>query len=52
MEHPEKLINACHDMFDESFGVLDYKIYFYDDERKMLVHFWQLINKLKLDMMG
>ena len=52
MEHPEKLINACPDMFDESFGVLDYKIYFYDDERKMLVHFWQLINKLKLDMIG
>lgn len=52
MNFQNDFINKCHEMFDESFGVLDYNLYFYSDERKMLVHFWQLINKLKLDMIG
>lgn len=51
-EHPDELINKLHDMFDESYGELEYKLYFYSDERKMLVHFFQLINKLKLDFIG
>lgn len=52
MEHPEELVDELHNMFDESYGVLDYKLYFYSDERKMLVHFFQLINTLKLDIIG
>ena len=31
---------------------MDYRFYFYKDERKMLVHLFQLINKLKLDFVG
>lgn len=51
-DNPDKLINKLHSMFDESYGVLDYNLYFYTDERKMLVHIFQLINKLKPDFMG
>lgn len=52
MEHPEELIDKLHENFDESYGDLNYNLYFYSDERKMLIHFWQLINSLKLDMIG
>ena len=37
-------------MFHEKYGDLKFNFYFHDDERKMLVHLFQLINKLKLDM--
>lgn len=47
-----EFISELHDMFDESYGNLNYKLYFYSDEKKMLVHFFQLINKLKLDIIG
>lgn len=52
MEHPEELIDELHQLFDDSYGVLDYKLYFYSDEKKMLVHLFQLINILKLDIIG
>lgn len=52
MEHPDELISQLHKMFDESYGELDYKLYFYSDERKMLVHLFQLINMIKLDIIG
>lgn len=38
-----------HDLFDDKYGELDYKFYFYEDERKMLIYLFQLINTLKLD---
>lgn len=41
-----------HDMFDENYPNLKYELYFYSDERKMLVHLFQLINILKLDIIG
>ena len=51
-DHPDELINEIHNMFDESYPGMDYKVYFYKDERKMLVHLFQLINTLKLDFIG
>lgn len=52
MEHTNEFISKLHDMFDESYGDLEYNIYFYTDEKKMLIHLFQLINKLKLDFIG
>lgn len=52
MEHQEEFISKLHEMFDESYGELNYKLYFYSDERKMLVHLFQLINMLKMDFIG
>lgn len=43
------LKKELHNMFDEHYGSLDYNFYFYTDERKLLVHLFQLINQLKLD---
>lgn len=43
------LKKELHQLFDEHYGVLDFNFYFYTDERKMLVHLFQLINQLKLD---
>jgi len=50
--HLDELEKEAHDMFDEDYPGMNYKFYFYEDERKMLVHLFQLINKLKLDMIG
>lgn len=50
--HLDEFISELHDMFDDSYGELDYKLYFYKDERKMLVHLFQLINTLKPDFVG
>lgn len=44
--------NKAHEMFDENYPGMKYKFYFYQDERKMLVHLFQLINTLKLDFIG
>lgn len=41
-----------HSLFDESYGEMKYKQYFYTDEKKMLTHFFQLVNSLKLDFIG
>ena len=50
--HLNEFKKKLHDMFDESYGLLDYNVYFYKDEKQMLVHLFQLINKLKLDFIG
>lgn len=50
--HTKELNEKLHAMFDESYGVLDYKQYFYTDEAKMIYHIFQLINKLKMDFIG
>lgn len=52
MNDIEGLKKQLHELFDESYGSFEYKFYFYHDERQMLVHLFQLINKLKLDMVG
>ena len=38
-----------HEMFDDSYGVLDYKIYMFDDELEMLRQIFRLIHTLKRD---
>ena len=50
--HVEELTEEAHKMFDENYPGMEYKFYFYKDERKMLVHLFQLINTLKLDFIG
>ena len=44
-------IDELHEAFDESYGVLDYRIYMYTDERKMLKDLFKLINTLKRDFL-
>jgi hypothetical protein len=39
----------CHEAFDDLYGYLDYKCYFYREEDKMLIDMFKLINTLKLD---
>lgn len=48
----EEFREECKKEFNESFGDFDYKFFFYENETKMLVHFFQLVNSLKLDFMG
>lgn len=50
--HVEELELEAHKMFDENYPGMEYKFYFYKDERKLLVHLFQLINTLKLDFIG
>ena len=52
IENIDEFNQELHDLFDESYGELDYRQYFYTDESKMLVHLFQLINQLKLDFIG
>ena len=52
INHMDEFDARLHEEFDEQFGLLDYNIRFYSDERKMLVQVWQLINIWKLDMIG
>lgn len=49
IEHQEEIKKELHEMFDESYGVLDYKFFFYKDERKMITHLFELINRRKFD---
>ena len=51
-DHEDEFIKELHGLFDESYGDLKYNLYYYTDERKMLVHLFQLINQLKLDFIG
>lgn len=50
--HVDELIKKAHEKFDESYMGFTYHINFYQNEIMMLVHLWQLINTLKLDMIG
>ena len=47
--HIDELQKQAHEKFDENYPDFSYEFYFYTDERQMLVHLFQLINKLKLD---
>ena len=49
MDNIDDFIKELHDDFDETYGNIDYKFYFYEDEAKMLVHLLQLVHYLKLD---
>lgn len=48
----EKLYEEIHKEFDESYKGFKYKVLFYDSEIQMIAHFFQLVNKLKLDIIG
>lgn len=50
--HIDELKKEAHDMFDESYPGYEYNFYFYTDERQMIVHYFELLNKLKLDFIG
>ena len=39
-------------LFNEHYGAINYRFFFYKDERKMLVHLFELINKLKKDFIA
>lgn len=47
---PALLDSEAHKLFDEDYPDMTYKFFFYKDEAKMLVHLFELINSLKLDM--
>lgn len=49
--HIDELIAEAHKQFDESYPGFEFKAYFYDDERVMLVHLFQLIHKIKADFL-
>lgn len=48
-EDLEGLKKELHERFDETYGYLDYKFYFFNSEAHMIVSLFQLINQLKLD---
>lgn len=49
--HIDEIEKAAHDLFDESYPGMEYKFYFYKDERMMLTHLFELINSLKRDFL-
>ena len=51
MKSIDERIAEYHAAFDETYGVLDYKILLYEDELEMLVQMFQLINTLKRDIL-
>ena len=51
IDNLDKLKGELHEMFDETYGELEYNFYFYKSEKKLLIHLFQLINQLKLDFM-
>lgn len=50
--HVDELNEEAHKMFDENYPDFHYNFYFYKEESKMIIHLFQLINKLKLDMIA
>ena len=52
MDHPDEVDKILHSAFDSFYGHFDYKVYYYNNEAKMLTHVFELINKLKLDFIG
>lgn len=49
--HIDELIAKAHETFDENYPGFEFKPYFYDDEKKMLVHIFQLIHMLNPDFL-
>lgn len=50
-ENIDEFIQDLHDAFDETYGVLQYRIYMYDDELKMIRDVFKLVNTLKRDFL-
>lgn len=51
MNNIDGLKEELSQMFDEIYGEIDYNFYFYKDERQMLIHLFQLIQKISPDFM-
>jgi hypothetical protein len=51
MEHQEELKKELHQMFDPSYGYIDFNFYFYEDERQMLVHLFECIHQISPDFL-
>ena len=49
MDHQEELKEELHQMFDDTYGKLTYKFFFYTDEKEMLANYFMLIRKRKYD---
>ena len=45
----DRVQKRLHDLFDESYGKIDYQIYMYDREVDLITDIFNLINKLKRD---
>lgn len=45
------LREELHDMFDDSYGKFNYNFYFYEDEKKMLIHLFQMIHQISPDFL-
>lgn len=46
----DNVYEELHQLFDESYGYIDYKIYMYDDEKDLIKDMFKLINTLKRDV--
>lgn len=52
VEHQNEMLRDLHEKNDELYGEeIDYRFFFYQDEKKMLIHIFELIHRLKLDFM-
>lgn len=51
MNNIDSLKEELSEMFDESYGEIDYNFYFYKDERKMLIHLFDCIHKISPDFL-
>ena len=51
-EHPELIIDAAHKMLDESYGIYDYHIYFFDDEIELIGSLFKIIEYENIDFLG
>lgn len=52
INHIDEFKEKCHEKFDEMYPGLTYEIMFYKKEEMMLVHFFELVNTLKMDFIG
>lgn len=50
INNQKDFMQLCHDNFDERYGVKDYKIYMFDDEKELLINLFKLINMLCRDV--
>lgn len=48
-EHVKEYVQELHEMFDESYGVLDYHILFLKSEEEMISKFFKLLDVLNID---
>ena len=49
IQRQDEVQKKLHELFDESYGVLEYKVYMFDKELEMLTSIFKLIHSLKRD---